>query len=69
MSRGYRSRRSGRPDGGSEGATSERDNLAIQYEAFRKNIKNLLGQAETSLNTPRNPTSPASPPPPAKVNN
>ncbi|MBA4189676.1 MAG: hypothetical protein C0467_16955 [Planctomycetaceae bacterium] len=50
--------------------TNERDNLAIQYEAFRKNIKSLLGQAESSLNTPANsgnPTSPASPPPPASA--
>jgi chromosome segregation ATPase len=45
--------------------TNERDNLASQYDSFRKNIKNLLGQAETSLNSPTNPVSPASPPPPA----
>jgi len=47
--------------------TTERDNLSIQYESFRKNIKSLLGQAENTLNAPAgstNPTSPASPPPP-----
>ncbi len=32
--------------------TSERDNLAAQYDAFRKNLKSLLGQAETSLGIP-----------------
>ncbi|MCE9568197.1 MAG: hypothetical protein K8U57_39860 [Planctomycetes bacterium] len=41
--------------------TTERDNLTAQYESFRKNIKNLLGQAETTLNTP----APASTPVPA----
>lgn len=45
--------------------TTERDNLASQYDSFRKDIKNLLGQAETSLKNPSNPVSPASPPPPA----
>jgi len=52
--------------------TTERDNLAIQYEAFRKNIKSLLGQAENTLNTPAgsvNPASPASPPPPSTLSN
>jgi septal ring factor EnvC (AmiA/AmiB activator) len=35
--------------------TSERDNVMSQYEGFRKNLKNLLGQAETALNTPTAP--------------
>ncbi len=29
--------------------TNERDQLQTQYDGFRKNIKELLGQAETSL--------------------
>lgn len=32
--------------------TTERDALQAQYESFRKNIRELLGQAETALNTP-----------------
>jgi hypothetical protein len=32
--------------------TAERDNLQVQYEAFRKNIRELLGSAESALNTP-----------------
>jgi hypothetical protein len=32
--------------------TTERDNLAAQYDAFRKNLKALIGQAETSLGIP-----------------
>jgi chromosome segregation ATPase len=39
--------------------TTERDNLATQYDTFRKSIKNLLGQAETTLNGPTSPTVPA----------
>ena len=35
--------------------TTERDNLAAQYETFRKNIKTLLGQAENALNSPASP--------------
>jgi chromosome segregation ATPase len=35
--------------------TTERDNLSAQYEAFRKNLKSLLGQAETSLGLPSTP--------------
>ncbi len=35
--------------------TTERDNLATQYDGFRKNLKNLLGQAENALGTPSNP--------------
>jgi chromosome segregation ATPase len=38
-------------------ATTERDNLAGQYETFRKNIKSLLGQAENALNSPASPPS------------
>lgn len=50
--------------------TTERDNMTVQYETFRKSIKNLLGQAETTLNAPTvpaNPNSPASPPPPGSA--
>jgi septal ring factor EnvC (AmiA/AmiB activator) len=47
--------------------TAERDNLQVQYDGFRKNIKELLGQAEAALHpqsapptvvvgTPANPT-------------
>ena len=36
--------------------TQERDNLQNQFEAFRKGIRNLLGQAEAAL-----PASPAQP--------
>ncbi|MDB5313084.1 MAG: hypothetical protein JWO38_7286 [Gemmataceae bacterium] len=39
--------------------TAERDNLQTHFDAFRKNIKELIGQAETALNT--------SAPPPALV--
>jgi chromosome segregation ATPase len=35
--------------------TSERDAIQTQYEQFRGNIKNLLGQAEASLNSPQTP--------------
>ena len=35
--------------------TSERDALQVHYESFRKNIKELLGQAESSLGAPRAP--------------
>lgn len=31
---------------------AERDNLTVQYDAFRKNIRELLGQAETALGNP-----------------
>jgi hypothetical protein len=31
---------------------AERDALQTQYETFRKSIKDLLGQAESALNTP-----------------
>jgi TolA-binding protein len=32
--------------------TGERDNLATQYEAFRKQIRELLGQADAGLKAP-----------------
>lgn len=32
--------------------TAERDTLHVQYEGFRKNIRELLGTAETALNNP-----------------
>ena len=35
--------------------TTERDALQTHYESFRKNIKELLGQAESSLGTPAAP--------------
>ena len=34
---------------------TERDALQTHYESFRKNIKELLGQAESSLGTPPAP--------------
>jgi len=30
--------------------TTERDSLQVQYEQFRKNLRSLLGQAETAAN-------------------
>jgi hypothetical protein len=30
--------------------TTERDNLQVQYDGFRKNLKELIGQAEVALN-------------------
>ncbi len=39
--------------------THERDAIAAQYDSFRRNLKNLIGQAEITL---AQPTSPASPP-------
>ena len=30
--------------------TAERDNLQVQYESFRKNLRELIGQAEVALN-------------------
>lgn len=35
-----------------DAARADRDTLAVQYEAFRKNIRELLGQAETALGNP-----------------
>jgi len=32
--------------------TTERDGLAVQYEQFRKQIRELLGQADAALNRP-----------------
>jgi len=32
--------------------TTERDQLQVQYDGFRKNIKELLGQAEVTLKAP-----------------
>jgi hypothetical protein len=40
--------------------TLERDNFAMQYETFRKNLKNLIGQAENALGTPIVPPPPVS---------
>ena len=40
--------------------TTERDHLQVQYESFRKNIKDLLGQAETSLHNDAKPNGLAS---------
>lgn len=36
--------------------TAERDNLTAQYDVFRKNIRELLGTAESALNGPAAPT-------------
>jgi hypothetical protein len=38
--------------------TSERDTIATQYEGFRKNLKDLLGQAESALGNPSGSISP-----------
>jgi hypothetical protein len=35
--------------------TAERDGLQSQYDQFRSNIRNLLGQAEASLSSPSTP--------------
>jgi hypothetical protein len=35
--------------------TQERDTLQVQYDGFRKNIKELLGTAESALAAPANP--------------
>jgi len=35
--------------------TAERDGLQSQYDQFRSNIRNLLGQAEASLSSPTTP--------------
>jgi len=32
--------------------TGERDALAVQYDQFRKNIRELLGQADAAINKP-----------------
>lgn len=40
---------------------SERDNLQTQYDGFRKNLKELLAQAETSLANPSPPSIPTIP--------
>ena len=39
--------------------TTERDTVATQYEGFRKNLKDLLGQAESALANPGGSISPA----------
>jgi hypothetical protein len=44
--------------------SNERDNLQTQYDGFRKNLKELLTQAEISLN-PNVPSIPTIPVPPA----
>ena len=38
--------------------TSERDTIATQYDGFRKNLKDLLGQAESALGNPSGSISP-----------
>ena len=38
--------------------TSERDTIATQYDGFRKNLKELLGQAESALANPSGSISP-----------
>jgi chromosome segregation ATPase len=35
--------------------TTERDGIQSQYDQFRSNIRNLLGQAEASLTSPSTP--------------
>jgi chromosome segregation ATPase len=35
--------------------TAERDGVQSQYDQFRSNIRNLLGQAEASLSSPTTP--------------
>jgi hypothetical protein len=39
--------------------TTERDTIATQYDGFRKNLKELLGHAESALGSPMSPTVPA----------
>lgn len=39
--------------------TTERDIVAVQYDGFRKSLKDLIGQAENSLGNPTLPTAPA----------
>lgn len=36
--------------------TRERDTLQVQYDGFRRNIKELLGTAEASMNSPNSAT-------------
>jgi septal ring factor EnvC (AmiA/AmiB activator) len=38
--------------------TSERDTIATQYDGFRKNLKELIGQAESALGNPSGSISP-----------
>jgi hypothetical protein len=38
--------------------TTERDTVAAQYDGFRKNLKDLLGQAESALANPSGSLSP-----------
>ena len=38
--------------------TSERDTIATQYDGFRKNLKELIGQAESALSNPSGSISP-----------
>ena len=38
--------------------TSERDTIVTQYDGFRKNLKELLGQAESALGNPSSSISP-----------
>jgi len=40
--------------------TTERDTIATQYDGFRKNLKDLLGQAESALANPTGSLSPTS---------
>jgi hypothetical protein len=39
--------------------TTERDSVATQYDGFRKNLKELIGQAESALANPSGTISPA----------
>jgi len=39
--------------------TTERDSVATQYDGFRKNLKELIGQAEGALANPSGTISPA----------
>jgi chromosome segregation ATPase len=47
--------------------SAERDSVATQYEGFRKNLKELIGQAESTLANPSLPTIPSVPSTPALV--
>jgi uncharacterized protein YhaN len=47
--------------------TTERDNLQAQYDSFRKNLKELLGQAEAAQALPPVPAVPAGEPTPSAV--
>ncbi len=38
--------------------TTERDQLITQYDVFRKNLRDMLGQADLTLNALKQPTAP-----------